>query len=203
MGLADVYDQNAAYWDSWLYRIAYHRAYVVLIESLAREGILGRPLRVLDCGIGAGLFSEALFDTADWQFELHGVDVSSRLLALAKRKFNRLGVQSRLVLGDIINLPYRGCEMDLVLSALVLEHVPQLKAVSEMTRVLRHGRPLIVVATRTGAPDHFFRLKYKYRPYRSEAIVSWLKEAGLMDVRCSELSGIASLFARAYVGVKA
>jgi ubiquinone/menaquinone biosynthesis C-methylase UbiE len=69
--------------------------------------------------------SEALLDVAGRQMELNGVDVSSRLLAMSKEKFSRCGVQARLVFGDICRLPYRDEQMDMVISGLVLEHVPQ------------------------------------------------------------------------------
>ena len=204
MTLAEVYDRNAGYWDSWLYRAVYYRAYIRLLSMLKRDGALGRPVRVLDCGIGAGLLSEALLHIADWQMELNGVDLSSNLLAMSAAKFNGQGVQARLALSDICRLPYRNEQMDLVMSGLVLEHVAQpVDAVREMARVLRHRGPLVLVATRRGAPDHYFRRKYRYRPYRVEVISDWVKAAGLTNVRAYPFSGIARLFAQAYIGTKA
>jgi demethylmenaquinone methyltransferase/2-methoxy-6-polyprenyl-1,4-benzoquinol methylase len=204
MRLVEVYDRNAGYWDSWLYRKAYLGAYADLFRALIREGVLGRPARVLDCGAGAGLFSESLLDVADWPIELHGVDLSSKLLGIAKAKSDRRGAGAELAAGDITRLPYRNGQMDLVLSALVLEHVPHpVDAVREMMRVLRSGRLLALVATRRGAPDHFFRVKYRYRPYSKAAVLAWMRQAGLVAVQPRSLSGIARFFARAYTGVKA
>jgi ubiquinone/menaquinone biosynthesis C-methylase UbiE len=204
MKLVEVYDRNAGYWDSWLYRTVYFRPYIRLLHTLTREGGLGRPVRVLDCGIGAGLLSEAFLHIADWRTALNGIDISSKLLTISAAKFNGHGTQARLVLGDICRLPYRNEEMDLVLSGLVLEHVPQpLDAVREMARVLRRRALLILVATRRGAPDHYFRWKYRYRPYRAEVISDWMKAAGLTEVRSQPLSGIARFFARAYIAMKA
>jgi len=203
MKLAEVYDQNAGYWDSTLYRTVYHGAYVRLFRTLQRAGALGRPKQVLDCGIGAGLLSEALLDIADWRPDLNGIDRSSKLLTMAESKFNRRGVRARLALGDIRSLPYRDEEMELVLSGLVLEHIPKpVDAVREMTRVLRRGSLLVLTATRRGAPDHYFRRKYRYTPYPAAALLSWMKEAGLTEVRAYPFSGIARFFARAYVGVR-
>jgi ubiquinone/menaquinone biosynthesis C-methylase UbiE len=202
MTLTEVYNRNAGYWDSWLYRAVYYRAYIRLLRMLERDGALGRPVRVLDCGIGAGLLSEALLHIADWHMELNGVDLSSNLLAMSAAKFSDQGAQARLALSDICGLPYRNEQMDLVMSALVLEHVAQpLDAVREMARVLHRG-PLLLVATRPGAPDHYFRRKYRYRPYRAEVISDWVKAAGLTKVRAYPFSGIARFFARAYIGTK-
>ncbi len=201
--LARVYDRNAGYWDSRLYRLAYHPAYVRLLDGLKREGLLPGPLRVLDCGTGAGLLIESFLDLGPAAAEIHAIDLSPNLLAMARAKFLRRGVPARLALSSISRLPYPEARMDLVLGGLVLEHVPEpLDAVREMARVLRPGRPLVLVATRRGAPDHWFRLKYGYSPYPKAALLGWLKQAGLTRVRAQPLYGIARLFARAYVGVK-
>ena len=201
--LAEVYDQNAGYWDSWLYRAVYYRSYIRLLRTLECEGVLGRPVQVLDSGIGAGLLSEALLHIADWQMELNGVDLSSNLLAMSAAKFKVKGVPARLAFSDICRLPYRNEQMDLVMSGLVLEHVAQpLDAIREMARVLHKWRPLALIATRRGAPDHYFRQKYRYKPYTAEIISDWMKAAGLTEVRAQPLSGIANFFARAYIGIK-
>jgi ubiquinone/menaquinone biosynthesis C-methylase UbiE len=124
------------------------------------------------------------------------VDLSSNPLAISAAKFNRLGLQARLIVSDICHLAYRSEQMNLVMSGLVLEHVAQpLGAVREMARVLRPRGPLVLVATRRGAPDHYFRWKYGYRPYRAEAISDWMKAAELTEVRTYPLSGIARFFA--------
>jgi demethylmenaquinone methyltransferase/2-methoxy-6-polyprenyl-1,4-benzoquinol methylase len=202
MTLTEVYNRNAAYWNSKLYRTAYHRAYVRLFETLKRRSILGRPERVLDCGIGAGLLAESLIDAGERPV-IYGVDLSAALLGMAHSKLKNAGVAARLAFADVSSLPYRNQEMDLVMSALVLEHVPDPPAaIGEMVRVLRHDGLLIVVATRSGAPDHYFRWKYRYRPYGASLMLEWLTEAGLGNVRPYELSGIAHLFARAYVAVR-
>jgi demethylmenaquinone methyltransferase/2-methoxy-6-polyprenyl-1,4-benzoquinol methylase len=160
-------------------------------------------MRALDCGIGAGLLSEALLQVAAPPIELHGVDLSSNLLAMSKVKFNRRGARARLAFADIRHLPYNKDQFELVVSGLVLEHVAQpLDAVREMARALRPDGTLVIVATRRGAPDFYFRRKYRYRPWSGSAIVDWMTTAGLANVRARPLSGIARFFARAYTGTK-
>jgi ubiquinone/menaquinone biosynthesis C-methylase UbiE len=204
MNLAEVYDRNSAYWDSTLYRAVYYRAYMRLFLALQREGALVEPVQALDCGVGAGLLSEALFRIAGRGIELHAVDLSANLLAMSAAKFNRLGVRARLAFADIRRLPYPDDQLGLVISGLVLEHIAQpLDAVREMARVLRRGGTLALVATRRGAPDFYFRRKYHYRPYPEGAIVDWMKTAGLRNVRVRPLSGIARFFASAYTGTRA
>jgi demethylmenaquinone methyltransferase/2-methoxy-6-polyprenyl-1,4-benzoquinol methylase len=122
---------------------------------------------------------------------------------MARSKLSSYGIDARLAFADVSKLPYRDEAMDLVMTALVLEHVPEPPvALREMVRVLRHAGPLIIVATRSGAPDHYFRWKYRYRPFPASSILRWMAESGLEGVTPYELTGIARLFARAYVGVK-
>lgn len=204
MSLAELYNRNAGYWDSTLYRSAYHGAYVRLLKRFSNGRIIGHLQRVLDCGVGAGLLAESLINSGERPLALYGVDLSSSLLGMARWKLRSLGIDARLAFADVTNLPYRDGAMDLVMSALVLEHVPDPQlAMREMVRVLGHARPLILVATRSGAPDHYFRWKYGYRPYPASCILRWMTDSGLERVRPYELTGIARLFARAYVGVKA
>jgi ubiquinone/menaquinone biosynthesis C-methylase UbiE len=203
MQLAEIYNRNAAYWDSKLYRAVYYPAYARLFRTIRHTGGLRVLGQVLDCGIGAGLLSEALLDVAGGQIGLNGIDMSPKLLAMSKQKFSRRSVHARLALGDIRRLPYRDEQMDLTIGALVLEHVPQpVDAVCEMARVLRRGGPLVIVATRRGAPDWYFRGKYHYKPYPAAAVLEWMNAAGLAEVQTIPLSGIARFFAQAYTGRK-
>ena len=123
MELRRIYDLNAGYWDSRLYRLAYYRAYAKLLRSVASDQRVIGPMRVLDCGLGAGLFSEALLNAITSPVELYGVDVSEQLLSMAKFKCQRRGVRARLAFADMCHLAYRDEGMDLLLSALVLQHV--------------------------------------------------------------------------------
>jgi ubiquinone/menaquinone biosynthesis C-methylase UbiE len=116
--------------------------------------------------------------------DLNGVDLSANLLAMSRTKFHRIDICARLAFADIRHLPYPNEQFDLAVSGLVLEHVAQpLEAVREMARVLRGGGTLVVVATRSGAPDFHFRWKYRYTPYSEGAVVDWMKTAGLANVQ--------------------
>ncbi len=204
MQLREIYDRNAAYWDSKLYRTVYYGPYVRLFRALQSEGSWGGPVRVLDGGVGAGLLSEALLHAIRRPVALNAIDLSSKLLERAAAKLNRESAQALLAFGDVCRLPYRDEQMDLVISALVLEHVPHPHdAVREMARVLTASGSLVIVATRRGAPDSYFRRKYHYQPYPAALILEWMKAAGLTNVRTRSLSGIARFFAQAYTATKA
>jgi ubiquinone/menaquinone biosynthesis C-methylase UbiE len=201
-----VYDTTAWYWDSCLHRIPFGYAYIRLFKRLEKDGWLGGTgdtARVLDCGMGTGLFSAALLRTANRRFEICGIDLSSKMLAKARSRLIRRGVTPRLECGDVRSLPGREGEMDVVMSALMLEHAPNpLAALREMVRVARPGATLVVVVTRPHAPDVLFRLIYRYQPFRPLQVVEWMTQAGLRDICPYRLAGIARLFSCACVGRK-
>jgi demethylmenaquinone methyltransferase/2-methoxy-6-polyprenyl-1,4-benzoquinol methylase len=93
--------------------------------------------------------------------------------------------------------------MDLVISGLALEHAldPQ-SAIREMTRVLRPGAHLVLVATLPSAPDFITRLIYRYTPLPPPKLEKWMTQTGLVDVSAYRLSGLARIFGRAFVGKK-
>ena len=205
--LVTIYDRTAWYWDSLLHRVSYGLAYARLFNRLRRDGWLGnadRSARVLDCGIGTGLFSDALVRAVNASFEIHGVDISPKMMARARSRLMRSSGTARLVCGDVCSLPFADGEMDLVICALMLEHAPSpLGALREMTRVLGVGATLVLVVTRPHAPDLPFRLKYRYNPFLPTQLIEWMTDAGLRDIRTYSLAGIARLFGCAYGGRKA
>jgi demethylmenaquinone methyltransferase/2-methoxy-6-polyprenyl-1,4-benzoquinol methylase len=204
LDLTRLYNASAWYWDSPLHTIPFGHAYVQLFKRLVSDGWLsemGDPWRVLDCGIGTGLFSDALLRTVRRRFEICGVDLSATMLARARSRLMRRGVLPRLESGDAHSLPFCSDEMDLVISALMLEHVPApLEALREMTRVARPGATLVLVVTRPHAPDLPFRVRYRYKPLPPEQLMEWMTEAAIRDIRPCPLAGIARLFGLAYVG---
>ena len=173
--LRRLYDTTAWYWDSCLRCIPFGSAYVRLFKRLATDGWLGgtgETARVLDRGMGTGLFSGALLWTANRRFEVWGIDLSPKMLAKARSRLIRRGVTPRLECGDVRSLPCREGEMDVVISALMLEHAPNpLAALREMVRVARPGATLVVVVTRPHAPDVLFRLIYRYQPFQPLQVV--------------------------------
>ena|SRR5215831_7418261 len=204
--VARLYDRTAWYWDSPAHRILFRRAYFELFERLREEHALpaaNPPVRVLDCGIGTGLLSEALLRATASPCDLHGIDLSSRMLARARPRLQRWSAGVHLRQGDASALPFGDGEMDLVIGALVLEHVRDpLRALREMVRVLRPGGVVVVVVTRRSAPDKLSRILYRYRPLPPESLVRWMEGAGLHDIRSHGLIGRARRFACAYVGRK-
>lgn len=99
--------------------------------------------RVLDIGCGNGRAYQ-LFEGLAIDYE--GVDVSEKLIRLAKAKVNDLLATFRV--GSMTALPQEAAEFDVVMAMAVLHHVPsgalRLQALREANRVLKPGGWLLM-----------------------------------------------------------
>lgn len=201
--LEKIYNRTNWYWDSPPHRLVYGRAYLRLFKRLAEQNSLSfpnNPARVLDCGIGAGLFSEALIRAGGSNYKIFGIDLSEKLLAKARKNLSRNNIKIQLKQGNFYDLPFADEAMDLVISALALDHSPDpANAIREMTRVLRPEGKLVLVLTHSFAPDFLFRLFYRYNHWKTAEVDLWMKSAGLVNIQVHSLGGSARIFGRAFV----
>lgn len=99
-----------------------------------------RGQRVLEIGVGLGAdhvrFARAGALTA-------GVDVTWPAILHTRRRFSREGRRARVVVGDVLRLPFRDDQFDVVYSFGVLHHTPDPPlACSEASRVVKRGGSL-------------------------------------------------------------
>lgn len=109
--------------------------------------------RVLDVGTGTGVVALAAARRLD-AGSVCGIDLSDGMLAVAKAKAQRLGLESRTEFRqmDAENLDLADQSFDAVLSLFALMHFPDAaRALEEMRRVLRPGGRL-VAAVGSGPP---------------------------------------------------
>ncbi len=198
--LAQIYDATAWYWDSIVHAVSYGRAYRTLFERLREDGWPESTFsRVLDCGIGAGVFSEGFIRALGAPARMYGVDLSLRLLKRAAGRLGRHGVSPYLLRADARALPIRDAQMDAVICGLVLDHLGEASAaLRELARVARPGAPVVVVTTRPLAPDLPFRIVFRYRRLRPESVERAMAAAGFRDVRRHSLTGLARPFGIAF-----
>lgn len=205
--ITKIYDATAGYWDSFIQRAVYGHAYVGLLRHLRVEhwfDPLRGSIRVLDCGTGSGLLLTSLIKAMGRRpMELFGIDLSTKMLDHARRRLTAQGAIPELGVADVCSLPFRDCEMDLVMGALVLEHVAEpVVALREMMRVVRPNARLVLVTTRPHAPDVLYRLVFRYRHFRYPQLLTWMGEAGIREICSHQLAGIARWFGHAFVGRK-
>jgi ubiquinone/menaquinone biosynthesis C-methylase UbiE len=102
--------------------------------------------RVLDVGCGPGYFVRMLAEAVGPTGSAVGVDAAPEMIDYARRKARRLS-NCRFESASAEELPFPDASFDVVVSSLMLHHLPdelRLQAASEMKRVLRPGGTVLV-----------------------------------------------------------
>jgi demethylmenaquinone methyltransferase/2-methoxy-6-polyprenyl-1,4-benzoquinol methylase/phosphoethanolamine N-methyltransferase len=103
---------------------------------------------ILDVGCGTGQLTRAAKDRAGSSSEVAGIDASAEMITVARRKALENGTDVDFQPGLIERLPFADDQFDLVLSSLMVHHLPDdLKELGfgEIYRVLKPGGRLLVV----------------------------------------------------------
>jgi len=137
-----MYNTAAPYWRHHLQWLGYSRAYTKLFQSLQHSGVLTHLQErstVCDCGIGIAALSLALAQTVTARLDITGIDISLEVLRQAHQLLDRAGVNHQPCQSDVNAIPYGDRTFDLVMSAHMLEHLPDSSTgLREMVRVLRN-----------------------------------------------------------------
>jgi SAM-dependent methyltransferase len=114
--------------------------YNELVEIPAMLGLIGdvRRKKVLDAGCGYGYYSILL---AEKGATVTGIDVSEKMVKLAKDNANKASAQCQFFVCDMQDLSmFASNTFDTVISSIVVSYVDNLeKAFSEVFRVLKHN----------------------------------------------------------------
>lgn len=103
---------------------------------------------VLDVGCGTGELTLAAKRRAGSQGAVHGIDPALEMIEVARAKTHRQGVDVDFRPGVVEKLPFADASFDVVLSSLMVHHLPDdLKraGLAEIRRVLKPGGRLLVV----------------------------------------------------------
>lgn len=128
----NVYDSIAEGW----YNYRHHTIFKTELERLARRWRGGRLLNV-GCAHGPDFvpFREG--------FELHGVDLSARMLELAEKYAVKFDFKAELKQADARELPYEDNSFDWGIAVATYHHLPsaagRARAFRELYRVLKPG----------------------------------------------------------------
>jgi SAM-dependent methyltransferase len=153
------------------------------------DGVGGLPPQAVigDIGCSTGYLLEDLRTLAPGA-TLIGIDLVSAGLVKAHRE-----VPSALLLqADCCALPIRDGVLDAVVSANLLEHVPDdHRALCEMARVLRPGaRAVLVVPAGPGTYDYYDRFLGHERRYARGELAGRCREAGLQVLHDGHIASL-------------
>jgi len=102
---------------------------------------------VLDVGCGTGGVTIPAKIRVGESGSAAGIDPSPEMIAVARRKGKRAGVEIDFRVGVIESLPFPDETFDVVTSSLMMHHLPQhlrIKGLGEIKRVLRPGGRLLI-----------------------------------------------------------
>ena len=120
-------------------RASLHQLHNVLHSNFAGHSTIS----VLDCGVGSGALSVALYKSGHENLTLVGVDSSPAMAIAARKHLAQHGVPMRIRTQDVRRLPYDDNAFSMVMAAHTIEHLPKPEVgIREMFRVLRPGAPL-------------------------------------------------------------
>ena len=155
-------------------------------EPVTRSFLKDLPTgRALDAACGTGRYAAYLISLGH---DVIGVDSSPEMLAVAKAKVP--GADFRA--GDLHQLPVPDDDVDLVVCALALTHIPELGPVlAEFVRVLRPGGHVVIADSRNDWPvvQPLPGGRFGHFPHRNHRTSDYLAAAlplGLQVRRCEE-----------------
>lgn len=142
--MAEKYDDLVMQYNDWL-GIDMMKERERLSMFIPIEG----PSKIIDISIGTGSNFIALhnqFKNQMGRFNLHGLDLSTGMLKVAKRNFSQSKVRVSLTHGSVFNIPYQKNFFDLVLHSGGINTFSDIHgALKEMLRIARPGGLVIIV----------------------------------------------------------
>ena len=150
---------------------------------------------VLDVGSGTGSLAIVAGEQVGPSGQVSGVDPSAEMVARARAKAGKAGVDVRFETGTVEALPFPDATFDAVLGTLMLHHLTEdgrRQGMVEVTRVLKPGGRFLAVdiggGTSRKRPGLFCRLP-KHAHFDLDEMTPVLEAAGLEVVERGPVGG--------------
>jgi tRNA (uracil-5-)-methyltransferase TRM9 len=157
----EVFDRIAPAWYNFRHRSIFRSE----LEELAGRWQKGRLLNV-GCAHGPD------FPPFAPDFELHGIDTSSRMLELARKYSDKYEFKVNLVRADARRLPYADGTFEWAIAVATYHHIEdsegRLQALKELRRVLRPGGEAFITVWNRWQPRFWLKSKDTLVPWRSK-----------------------------------
>ena len=169
----------------WLAFLGKEHAFRDKVLELAR---VAKGESVLDVGCGTGTLAIAAKRRVGPAGAVHGIDASPEMLARADQKARRASAEVFFRNGLAEALPFPDAQFDVVLSTVMLHHLPRqarLQCAREIRRVLRPDGRVLAVDFEGFSDQKRSFLSHFHRPHghvRVQDIVVLLAEAGLRTI---------------------
>ena len=179
---------------AWVLTLGREKAFRSRLVELAR---ISPGEIVLDVGCGTGSQAIAAKRRVGPEGTVIGIDASPEMIERARSKATRAGVDAAFEIAIIEALPFPNEHFDVVLSTLMVHHLPRAvreQGVREMRRVLRSGGRLLVVdfATPPRERKGLFATLHRHGGMKPQDIIDLLEGAGL-PVVASGSTGVADV----------
>src|SRR5512143_3573697 len=143
----------ARWYDLAAFLVTFGRERRMRRESVQRAGVAPGQ-SVLDVGCGTGSLTLAAKAAAGPSGDVHGIDPAPEMIEVSRKKAARKHADIDFRVGVIEELPFPDATFDVVLSSLMLHHLPddlKRRGLAEVARVLKHGGRFFAVDMAPGS----------------------------------------------------
>lgn len=177
-----------------------------LRQMTIEQALLQPGETLLDVGCGTGGVTLPAKRRVGNKGSAAGIDPSPEMIAVARRKAQRAGLEIDLRVGVIESLPFPDGTFDVVTASLMMHHLPrhlQVKGLAEIRRVLKPGGRILIadmIKPSTSLRKGFFTtlpLHHRHTQFAAEDLLQLLIEARFEDVKQLNARFLAIGFVRA------
>ena len=142
--MAENYDDLVKQYDDWL-GVDMMKERENFHMFIPIEG----PCSIIDVSIGTGANFVALYNQYRDQmgrFNLHGMDLSTGMLSVSQKKFEKTGLSVSLTHGSVFNIPLQKNQFDVVVHSGGINTFSDIPgSLNEMLRIAKSGGMIIVI----------------------------------------------------------